>query len=76
MAWVDVPGSGGRYEYENGATASVSHYKDADAGSTVTTSAGIRTYSGLFTTAVYVRCRQKSDSVEVGELSKTYYDAQ
>jgi hypothetical protein len=76
MAWVDVPGSNSIYEYENSATASVSHYKDADAGSTVSTTAGIRTYSGIFSTAIYIRCRQKSDSVEIGELSKTYYDNQ
>ena len=76
MAWVDVPGSASREEYENGATASVSHYKDADAGSTVSTSGGIRTYSGIFSTQIYVRCRQKSDSVEIGELSKTWYDLQ
>ena len=76
MAWVDVPGSGGIYEYENGATASASHYKDADAGSTVSTAAGIRTYSSLFSTQIYVRCRQKGDQVEIGELSKTWYDLQ
>ena len=76
MAWVTVPGSNGIWQYENTATASVSHYKDADAGSTVTTSAGIRTYSGLFSTAVYVRCRKTGQTQESGELSKTYYDAQ
>jgi len=76
MAWVDVPGSDNKYEYENSATASVSHYKDADAGSTVSTTAGIRTYGSLFTTQIYIRCRQKADQVEVGELSKTWYDLQ
>ncbi len=76
MAWVTVPGSNSIWQYENTATASVSHYKDADAGSTVTTSAGIRTYSGLFTTTVYVRCRKTGQTQESGELSKTYYDAQ
>ena len=76
MAWVDVPGSNNKYEYENSATASASHYKDADAGSTVSTTGGIRTYSSLFTTQIYIRCRQKADQVEVGELSKTWYDLQ
>ena len=76
MAWVDVPGSASKYEYENTATASVSHYNDADAGSNATVTAGIRTYGSLFSTQVYIRCRQKADQVEIGELSKTWYDLQ
>jgi len=44
-----------------------------------TYSGGIRSYTRPGTGTVeqtYVRCRKKGTTVERGELSKTYYDAQ
>ncbi len=74
MAWVDVPGSNSVWQYENGATAS-NTYADAPG----TYSGGVRTYTypgTSDTVETYARCRTKTDSVERGELSKTYFDGQ
>ena len=74
MAWVDVPGSNNIWQYENTVTAS-NTYSDA-AG---TYSGGIRSYTRPGTGTVeqtYVRCRKKGTTVERGELSKNFYDAQ
>ena len=77
MAFVAVPGSNGIWEYDNAATVS-NTYKDSADGSNSTISGGIRTYTkpGGGTVQVYIRCRKVGETVERGELSKTYYDAQ
>tara|TARA_B100001057_G_scaffold199613_1_gene200281 strand:- start:919 stop:1155 length:237 start_codon:yes stop_codon:yes gene_type:complete len=78
MAWVDVPGSNSVWQYENTATAA-NTYSDSGAGANSTFSGGVRTHTRPGTSAVtkvYVRCRKKGTTVERGELSKTYYDAQ
>ena len=77
MAWVDITGSNGLWQYENSATIS-NTYKDSADGSNVAISGGIRTYTkpGGGTTKSYIRTRKKGETVERGELSKTYYDAQ
>ena len=81
MAWTVVlgssqDGSAGNeiWEYENGATAAHT-YTDAPG----TYSGGIRSFDPPGATPVqktYVRCRMVADSVERGELSKTFWDAQ
>ena len=81
MAWTVVlgssqDGSAGNeiWEYENGATAAQT-YTDAPG----TYSGGIRSFDPPGATpvqATYVRCRMVADSVERGELSKTFWDAQ
>ena len=81
MAWTVVlgssqDGSNGNeiWEYENGATATHT-YTDAPG----TYSGGIRSFDPPGATpvqATYVRCRMVADSVERGELSKTFWDAQ
>ena len=81
MAWTVVlgssqDGSAGNeiWQYENGATAAHT-YTDAPG----TYSGGIRTFDPPGATpaqATYVRCRMVADSVERGELSKTFWDAQ
>ena len=81
MAWTVVlgssqDGSNGNeiWEYENGATAAHT-YTDAPG----TYSGGIRSFDPPGATpvqATYVRCRMVADSVERGELSKTFWDAQ
>jgi|TARA_B100000035_G_scaffold273374_1_gene249154 hypothetical protein len=77
MAYVDVPGSNSIWQYDNAATIS-NTYKDSADGSNVAISSGVRTFTkpGGGTTQVYIRCRKKGTTVERGELSKTYYDAQ
>jgi len=77
MAWVDVPGSNSIWQYENTATAANTYPDSADGANSVIAS-GVRTYTkpGGGTVATYIRCRTKADSVERGELSKTYYDGQ
>ena len=77
MAWVDVPGSGSVWQFENTATAAHT-YSDSGAGANSVFSGGIRTYTkpGGGTVKVYARTRKKGTTVERGELSKTYYDAQ
>ena len=60
-------------------TSTISNtYKDSADGSNSTISGGIRTYTkpGGGTVQVYIRCRKVGETVERGELSKTYYDAQ
>ena len=81
MAWTVVlgssqDGSAGNeiWEYENGATAAQT-YTDAPG----TYSGGIRSFDPPGATPVqktYVRCRMVADSVERGELSKTFWGAQ
>ena len=81
MAWTVVlgssqDGSAGNeiWEYENTATAAHT-YTDAPGSY----SGGIRTFDPPGATpaqATYVRCRMVADSVERGELSKTFWDAQ
>jgi hypothetical protein len=77
MAWVDVPGSNSIWQYENSATIT-NTYKDSADGSNVAISGGVRTYTkpGGGSTQVYIRTRKKGTTVERGELSKTFYDAQ
>ena len=74
MAWINIAKTGNIWAYENGATAAHT-YPDAPG----TYSGGIRTFDPPGATpaqATYVRCRMVADSVERGELSKTYWDAQ
>ena len=74
MAWVNIAKTGNIWAYENGATAAHT-YTDAPGSY----SGGIRTFDPPGTTpaqATYVRCRMVADSVERGELSKTFWDAQ
>ena len=58
MAWVNITGSGNRWQYENTATVS-NTYKDSADGSNVAISGGIRTYTkpGGGTTQTYIRTR-------------------
>ena len=78
MAWITiaksvVTGFTG-WAYENTATAAHT-YTDAPG----TYSNGIRSFNPPGATPVqetYVRCRMVIDSVERGELSKTFWDAQ
>ena len=78
MAWVTiaksvVTGFTG-WAYENTATAA-NTYSEANGSY----SGGIRTFTTPGPSPnqeTYVRCRRLLDSVERGELSKTYYDAQ
>ena len=74
MAWVNIAKTNNIWAYENGATAAHT-YTDAPG----TYSGGIRSFNPPGATPVqetYVRCRMVADSVERGELSKTFYDAQ
>ena len=74
MAWVNIAKTGNIWAYENGATAAHT-YTDAPG----TYSGGIRSFNPPGATpvqATYVRCRMVADSVERGELSKTFWDAQ
>tara|TARA_Y100001951_G_scaffold14216_1_gene9403 strand:+ start:355 stop:591 length:237 start_codon:yes stop_codon:yes gene_type:complete len=62
------------WQYENGATAA-NTYPDASGSY----SGGIRTFTTPGPSAnqqTYVRCRKVGETVERGELSKTFYDAQ
>ena len=74
MAWVNIAKTGNIWAYENGATATHT-YTDAPG----TYSGGIRSFDPPGATpvqAIYVRCRMVADSIERGELSKTFWDAQ
>ena len=74
MAWVNIAKTGNIWAYENTAAAAQT-YTDAPG----TYSGGIRTFDPPGATpaqATYVRCRMVADSVERGELSKTFWDAQ
>ena len=74
MAWVNIAKTGNIWAYENTAAAAQT-YTDAPG----TYSGGIRTFDPPGATpaqATYVRCRMVVDSVERGELSKTFWDAQ
>ena len=74
MAWVNIAKTGNIWAYENGATAAHT-YTDAPGSY----SGGIRSFNPPGATPVqetYVRCRMVADSVERGELSKTFWDAQ
>jgi|TARA_B110000971_G_C19959694_1_gene477376 hypothetical protein len=78
MAWVDVPNSNNIWEYDNAATVSAT-YSDSAAGANSTVASGIRTYTKPGTSdtvQTYIKTRKKGTTVERGELSKTYYDAQ
>ena len=78
MAWITiaksvVTGFTG-WAYENTATAA-NTYSEANGSY----SGGIRTFNPPGPTPAqetYVRCRMVVDSVERGELSKTFWDAQ
>jgi hypothetical protein len=72
MAWVTVPGSNSLWEYNNA---------PADPGASspyyelwLKQTAGVRTHRGIF--EVYTNCRRTGTTTDVGELSKSYYDAQ
>ena len=74
MAWVNIAKTGNIWAYENTAAAAQT-YTDAPGSY----SGGIRTFDPPGATpaqATYVRCRMVADSVECGELSKTFWDAQ
>ena len=77
MAWVTVPGSNNIWEFENTATISDT-YPDSANGANVTISGGIRTFTFADGNVqeIYIRCRKVKETVDRGELSKTYYDAQ
>ena len=78
MAWVTVPGSNSIWQYENTATAANTYPNSADGANSVIAN-GIRTYTKPGTSdtvQVYIRCRKAGETIESGELSKTYYDAQ
>ena len=78
MAWVTVPGSNSIWPYENTATAANTYPNSADGANSVIAN-GIRTYTKPGTSdtvQVYIRCRKAGETIERGELSKTYYDAQ
>lgn len=68
MAWLVVPGSANAWEYNDA---------PADPGGALTKmwllqTVGIRTLAG---STVYTNCRRTGTTEDVGELSKTYYDA-
>ena len=75
MAWVDVPGSGtpAIWQYDNAAVAADTY---SDANGTITS--GVRTYTptGGSAQLTYIKVRKKGETIERGELSKNYYDAQ
>ena len=74
MAWVYIAQTGKIWAYENTAAAAQT-YTDAPG----TYSGGIRSFNPPGSTPAqetYVRCRMVADSVERGELSKTFWDAQ
>ena len=74
MAWVNIAKTGNLWTYENTATAAHT-YSDANGSY----SGGIRTFDPPGATPAqetYVRCRMVADSIERGELSKTFWDAQ
>ena len=78
MAWVTIPGSNSIWQYENTATAANTYPNSADGANSVIAN-GIRTYTKPGTSdtvQVYIRCRKAGETIERGELSKTYYDAQ
>ena len=77
MAWVTVPGSNNIWEFENTATISYTYPDSAD-GANVTISGGIRTFTFADGNVqeIYIKCRKVGETVNRGELSKTYYDAQ
>jgi len=77
MAWVTVPGSNNIWEFENTATISDTYPDSAD-GANVTISGGIRTFTFADGNVqeIYIKCRKVGETVDRGELSKTYYDAQ
>jgi hypothetical protein len=77
MAWVTVPGSNNIWEFENTATISDTYPDSAD-GANVTISGGIRTFTFADGNVqeIYIKCRKVGETVNRGELSKTYYDAQ
>lgn len=72
MAYVVVPGSNGIWEYDNAATAADT-YTDANG----TTTAGVRSFTppNGNTQLTYVKVRKAGETIERGELSKTYYDS-
>ena len=72
MAWVDVSGSNGVWEYENAATAA-NTYPDSADGANSTVSGGIRTYTKPGTsdvTKTYLRVRKK------GQINLFHYSEQ
>ena len=77
MGWTTIKTGGNVntvWQYEDGATAS-NTYPDASGSY----SGGIRTFTTPGPSAnqqTYVRCRKVGETVERGELSKTFYDAQ
>ena len=77
MAWVTVPGSNNIWEFENTATISDTYPDSAD-GANVTISGGIRTFTFADGNVqeIYIKCRKVGETVNRGELSKTYYYAQ
>jgi len=90
MAWVTVPGSDGKWEYDNAPTLGTlaagakvhpddQYYREANG----TVTAGIRSYTptGGNTQYTYVKCRRVGNDYPTrtegpwSELSKNYYDA-
>ena len=87
MAWKDVPGSNGIWQYDDEATSdgvygSNTIYISTASGSD---SNGIRTFTwpNGKVEQIYIKCKKTGETIEQwgsgharGELSKTYYDAQ
>ena len=73
MAWVTVPGTNDIWQYDDAATKADT-YSDAP-GLYV---AGIRifTHPNGKVQETYVKCRKNGETIERGEISKDYYDAQ
>ena len=79
MAWVTMyTGSNNLWQYDNACTISDT-WPDSVGCKHSTISGGIRTYTAYGTgkvTKVYIKTRMTGETVERGELSKTYYDGQ
>ena len=73
MAWQTVLGANDIWEFETTATGSDT-YSDANGAY----SGGVRTYTfpNGNVQKTYARCRKIGETIERGELSKDYYDAQ
>lgn len=73
MAWEPVPGTNNVWEYDTEATADDT-YPDTPGE----ISGGVRSFTlpGGNERQTYIKCRKTSNPQGVGELDKTYYDAQ
>ena len=71
MAFVTVPGSDGKWEYDNAAGAGDT-YSDTPG----VIAAGVRTFTkpGGGTQKTYIKCRQTGKTAIAGEINKDFYD--